>query len=166
MTTHTRSTAAFLTHSRIVLGGTIAAFALAATIGIVAGLFQWEFTEPVSTILGFLAVAVIAFVISKWLNGNFIDGLSIGFLFAWLSLILFRQTVVSQIAGRTLLGAFILFVVMPLPLGVTGLISGLIGQFLRKRRSTRTSYTLRCPECGYHNAPSLKNCGRCGQALP
>src|SRR5215216_2566089 len=103
------------------------AFSLAATIGLVAGLFELEFTRPVSAILGILAVAVSAFVVSKWQNGNFVDGLIIGCLFAWLSLILFRQSMLSRLAVQTMLGVLILFVVAPLPLGVSGLVGGRIG---------------------------------------
>ena len=166
MITYTRTATTFLTHARPILGGIVMAFALVATIGVVAGLFQWEFTRAAGTILGFLAVAISAFVVSKWHNGNLVDGLIVGCLFTWISLILFQQAILARFASQSLLGVLLLFFVAPLPLGMIGLIGGLIGQLLRKNRSKRITYTIRCLACGYRNAPSLKSCGRCGQALP
>ena len=165
MTKRTRSTSIFFVHTRIIMGGIIVAFSLTLTSGVVVGLFHWEFSRLFGAIFGFIAVTIGAFVMAKWRNGNFVDGLAIGFLFAWFSVILFRQTIPVKLASPTILGVLILLVVAPLPLGVSGLTGGLLGQLSRKRRGTRTPYTVRCPACGYHNAPGLKNCGRCGQAL-
>jgi hypothetical protein len=145
---------------KVTIGSVILAFAAIITISAFADLLRLQLPRSIYALLVISAFASSSFITVKMMYGKAFDGALAGLLFAWISTLLFQQSLLASALGKGPVAVIGLFFLGPLPYVVLGYLVAALGvkfqnprfRFVMERQQpTKRSFKIVNPNSPAHS---------------
>lgn len=117
--------------------GAVGALSFSTVPNGVADMFGWNLSDFGGIVFGLILVGLISLAIVKARVGRSLwYGVTIGYLYSWLSLIVFHRDSIIRVFAISPLLLPVVIVLAPLHVVVAGLIGAILGRRYSQRRTT------------------------------